>query len=154
MSPTGTAAKPWQPYDPCPCDCGQVGWKLKRNGHVVGCSCRSCIGKRNRAKGQRTEANRHRNLGGQGWTVRDEFPHTYPITVTTEDKTGNQIPASFTKFLGLEWTRHALRQAEKKMPVGNDAFPALYLEPPGGGAWLLVKVHPALSWLDPEGGQA
>ncbi len=139
----------WNPYDPCACGCGEIGYRLTKVlpdddvSHVFGCKCRRHIGKRNRKAGQRTEANRHRNLGGEGQTRRDEFPDTYTVACTTEDKRGEQIPASFLKFLALEWTRHALRQAEKKMPVGNDAFPALYLEPPGGSAWLLVKVHGA-----------
>ena len=141
-----------QNLGPCPCrfevwsagqpptTCRIEGTKLKKNGHLVGCGCRSCIGTRNRAKGQATEAKRHRRLGGQGQTPRDELAYSYSVNVTTEDKTGAQIPASFTKFLGLDWTRHALRQAEKKLPVGSDALPALFLDCGRAGTWLVVEV--------------
>ena len=138
-----------QGFGLCPCQmqvgvlvpgCGVVGTKLTRYGHLVGCTCRSCLGRRNRRKGQATEAKRHRRLGGQSQTPRDELAYSYSVNVTTEDKTGAQIPASFTKFLGLDWTRYALRQAEKKLPVGSDVLPALFLDCGRSGTWLLVRV--------------
>ena len=143
-----------QDFGPCPCQterrawahhnpdsgCGVVGTKLKKNGHLVGCRCRPCTGLRSQKKGQATEAKRHRRLGGEGQTPRDELAYSYSVNVTTEDKTGAQIPASFTKFLGLDWTRHALRQAEKKLPVGSDALPALFLDCGRAGTWLVVEV--------------
>ena len=141
-----------QPMGPCPCRAGVEayfefptrctvnGTKLTRYGHLVGCGCYECQGRRNRRKGQATEAKRHRRLGGQGQTPRDELAFSYSLNVTTEDKGGAQIPASFTKFIGLEWTRHALRQAEKKLPVGSDAMPSLFLDCGRDGTWLIVRV--------------
>jgi hypothetical protein len=102
--------------------------------------CNGCIGLRNRRKGQKTEAKRHRRLGGQGQTPRDELAYAYSINVITEDKTGAQIPSSFTRFIGLEWTRHALRQAERKLPVGMDALPSLFIDCGRAGTWLVVPV--------------
>lgn len=141
-----------QEFGPCPCmhvyqgtdfepvSCGVQGTKLKRNGHLVGCRCRPCIGLRNKRAGKATEARRHRNLGGTGGTPRDELAYAYSINITTEDKHGQQIPANFTRFLELDWTRRALRQAEKKLPVGSDALPALYLDCGRSGSWLVVRV--------------
>lgn len=57
-----------------------------------------------------------------------------------ESKAGKQVPASFTKFVGLDWTRRALSQAERAIPEGVVAAPAIYLEPAGGGIWLVVRL--------------
>src|SRR3990167_8277718 len=142
-----------QDFGPCPClgrylgpgdvvveGCGIEGTKLTRYGHLVGCTCHSCLGRRNRRAGKKGEYNRHRRLGGTGNTPRDELMHSYSINVTTEYKHGAQVPAKFVSFIRSEWTRHALNQAKKKLPVGADAYPSLYLEPEGGGAWLVVDV--------------
>ena len=125
----------WQPYDECPCGCGVVGHKLKKNGCVVGCKCRSCIGKRNRRKGQAAQAKGHRALGGEGFTPgNEESVGGYPIVVQVEHKTGSQIPASFTKFITLDWTRRALSQANRARRVGDGSMPAVMLD----GRWLVV----------------
>lgn len=130
--------------DPGPCPCGQcevIGTKIaKVSGHLKGCRCPSCRNRGNRNRGQRTEARRHRNLGGIGVTIRDEHPNTYPLTITTEDKGGAQIPMKFRKFIDSEWTRHAFRQAEKKIPIGLDTYPALYIELGPKRAYLVVRV--------------
>jgi hypothetical protein len=57
-----------------------------------------------------------------------------------EAKAGAQVPASFAKFAGLEWTRRAISQAERAIPVGVQANPAVYIEVPRKGAWLVVKL--------------
>lgn len=135
---------PWVGYPCCPCDapnCQEVGQKLTRAGHVIGCRCRSCTGKRNRAKGSRAEMRRHRTLGGTGYTPRDDLHHSYSINVTTEDKTGAQISRKFVEFVGSETARHWFAQAEKKLPVGSDAFPSLYLEVTEGQTYLVVKLN-------------
>ena len=134
----------WHPFDFCPCGdvrCPQAA-KLTRKGHVVGCVCRGCIGKRNRGKGQRAQANAHKRLGGKGNTpTHEEWGPGYEITVWPEVKQGAQVPASFTKFLDTDWFRRALQQAEKSCPVGNQSFPAVYLQLPGATTgWLVVKV--------------
>lgn len=139
---------PWKPYDPCVCGCGVVGWKTVKplktdpRPHVVGCTCRPHLGKRNQKKGKLGEYNRHRRLGGEGFTPHDELPHTYPLTVTTQDKKGRQVPREFVNFVRSTWYRHAMEQAIKKLAIGSDAHAALYLEPEGGGAWLLVDISP------------
>jgi hypothetical protein len=129
------------PNPKCICGCGEVNLKVQlKTGHVVGCACPSCRGRRNRKAGKASERRRHKRLGGEGWTPNDELAYSYSINVTTQDKQGAQVPASFVAFITSEWTRHALQQAIKKMPVGSDAMPALWLEPPRLGSWLVVKV--------------
>lgn len=130
----------WTPYDPCPCGCGERSAKLTKCGHVRGCRCRSCTGRRNRARGRRAERSRHLALGGVGATPQDETAVSYTLTVTTQDKAGEQVPMAFRRFVALEWTRRALEQAERSVAVGSGAKPALYLEPPGGGRWLVVRL--------------
>ena len=117
--------------------CGVIGTKLQKNGHLVGCKCRECIGRRNRRSGQKTEAKRHRRLGGQGQTPRDELAFSYSINITTEDKSGKQIPATIRAFIESNWFRHTLQQAEKKVPVGSDALPMVVLDLGRKGMWMV-----------------
>jgi len=125
----------WEPYDECPCGCGEVSHKLKKNQHVVGCKCRPCLGKRNRAKGQKAQAKGHRALGGQGFTPgNEESVGGYPLVAQVEHKSGSQIPASFTKFIGTEWFRRAISQANRARRVGDGSMPAVMLD----GRWLVV----------------
>ena len=42
-----------------------------------------------------------------------------------EDKTGDQVPASFDKFIDTEWFRRALDQATRAVPAGSGARPAV-----------------------------
>lgn len=113
----------------CPCgidSCKMLGTKLKKNGHLVGCSCRPCTGLRNRRKGQAGQAKGHRALGGEGFTPsNEESTGGYPIVVQCEWKTGAQIPASFTKFIGTDWFRRALSQANRARRVGDGSMPAV-----------------------------
>lgn len=134
---------PFVPGDSCPCECGTPGSKLSvKTGHVVGCSCRPCLGRRNRKRGKAHERTRHLNLGGSGYTPADELPHTYPLTVTVEDKSGDQLSNKLLSWIDSEQYRHWMQQCKKKIPVGVDALPALSLHPPGGGHFLFVEVKP------------
>lgn len=136
------AVEPWEGWPACPCGCEVTGLKLAaKTGHLARvCECVSCRNRRNQKRGKRGEYNRHRRLrGGAKFTPNDELGYVYSIEFCTQDKAGAQIPASFQKFVGLEWTRHALKQAMMTIPEGVVAYPALYLEPPGGGWWLVVK---------------
>ena len=125
----GTLEREWQPFTPCPCGCGVVAGKLSmKTGHVIGCKCRSCIGLRNRRKGQKNQALSHRRLGGQGFTpTNEESARAYDVKVSVqpEHKTGEQVPKSFDKFGGTDWSRRALSQAERAIPTGSDALPAV-----------------------------
>src|SRR3990167_5078602 len=116
---------------PCPCekqlcrDALGIGTKLTKYGHLVGCRCRSCLGRRSKRKGQAAQAKTHKALGGEGLTpCNEESGIFYTLTVRPEVKAGKQTPASFTKFVSGEWFRHALSQSERAIPVGIDAKPS------------------------------
>lgn len=134
----------YQDFGPCPCGfpgCTMQGTKLSKDGHLTDCECPSHRSQANNAKGRKAEQRRHARLSHKA-APNDEYPNTYALSVTTQDKAGAQIPASFSSFVASEYYRHAMRQAEVKVPVGGDVFPALYLEPESGGAWLVVDIAP------------
>ena len=137
-----------QDFGPCPCGetyyaspCRMEGTKLTRFGHLVGCKCPSCTGRRNKRKGQAAEARAHKRLGGTGPTVRDDLFHCYSVNLSVETKTGaTNIPAKLLTAARSEWVRHALGQAIKKTPVGSDALPTIALEVSPSEAYLIVDV--------------
>lgn len=119
------------PNPECICGCGEFNLKTQlKTGHVVGCKCPSCIGRRNRYKGQRAQAKTHRRLGGQGFTPSNEEsarPYTVECMVMPEVKTGEQIPASWDKFVSSEFFRRALSQSERAVPFGSGALPCVVI---------------------------
>ena len=129
----------------CPCqeqlcrDALGIGTKLTRLGHLVGCRCPSCRGRRSKRKGQAAQAKTHKALGGSGFTPSNEESgifYNLCLTVRPEVKAGKQTPASFTKFISGEWFRHALSQSERAIPVGIDAKASVSID----GKWLVVKI--------------
>jgi hypothetical protein len=44
-----------------------------------------------------------------------------------EVKTGQQVPASFDKFISTEWFRRALSQSARAVPFGSGALPCVVL---------------------------
>ena len=130
----------YHPGEPCPCGIeGCTGSRLSAaTGHVTrNCLCRSCMGRRNRAKGQRAQRRTHHALGGLGITPsHEESGLFYEITVRPEVKTGQQIPASWRKFISLDWTRRAISQASRSIPAGVDARAGLCID----GRWLVVDL--------------
>ena len=138
MSVTGATI---QPLGECPCGCGLYHTKLTRFGHVVGCICHSCTGRRNRRKGQKAQARSHRRLGGQGFTPTNEEsgrPYTVEVSILPEVKTGAQIPASWDRFQSSEWFRHALSQSERSAPVGSGVLPAVVIR----GDFCVIDIRP------------
>jgi hypothetical protein len=137
-----TLTEGWEPYDPCPCACGEIGHKLKKNGHVTGCKCRGCIGKRNKSKGQAAQRKVHQALGGVGPTpTHEESGRALPVFVMPEVKTGGQVPELFWKFLATEWFRRAFRQAEKSIRAGDGSGvrPSVSIVK-GSEVWLITKL--------------
>lgn len=127
----------WLPYQECPCGCGQTHGKQQKNGHVVRCKCRSCIGRRNRKKGQAGQHKGHVALGGTGWTPgNEESVGGYPIKVQVEHKTGTTVPKSIRKFLTTEWYRRAISQAVRAQRVGDASHPSVMID----GRWLIVDM--------------
>jgi len=136
-----------QEQGPCNCGCNVIGTKLKvksciETGCVVGCRSRICTGRRNKRKGRKAQARGYRLLGGSAPFTpgHEENAGTLTVEVQVEMKSGSQIPANFRRFIELEWTRRALSQAERAVPEGVQANPALYLEPPRAGRWLVVRL--------------
>ena len=112
-------------------------------GHPRGCSCRSCIGRRNRRKGQQKQREARKALGitpqfhGQGgneetWTESPLLPG-----MRFEVKSGRQIPA---------WVMNAIGQVEaSRAYVGSYFKPALVLSPVGtSDQYLMVKLSDLL----------
>lgn len=126
---------------PCPClVCYQIGTKLTKYGHLIGCTCRPCLGRRSRRKGQKAQAKMHRRLGGEGFTpTHEEAARPYEVTVTVmpESKTGSQVPASFDRFIGTEWFRRALDQSTRATPVGTGVRPAIVIR----GDWVVIDIR-------------
>lgn len=134
------SAQPWQDWPACPCGCGVDGLKLTKVGHVIGCGCRSCIGRRNQAKGKRTQAKTHRRLGGTGFTPSNEEsarPYQVEVTVMPEVKAGQQIPATFDRFIETDWFRRALDQSTRAVPTGSGALPCVVIR----GEWAVIDIR-------------
>lgn len=135
MTPT------FQELGPCPCfTCDKVGTKLaKRSGHLVGCTCRSCLGRRNRERGRKAQGRGYRRLGGDAKFTpgHEENQGVLSIEVGVESKQGQQIPASLLSFARGVWARRAWSQAERAIPEGVQADPAIYIESEG---WQLLVV--------------
>ena len=119
------------PNPVCICGCGEVNLKMQlKTGHVVGCKCPSCIGRRNRRKGQKGQAKMHKRLGGTGFTPTNEEsarPYHVECLVMPESKVGGQVPASFDKFIGTEWFRRAMSQSSRAVPFGSGALPCVVI---------------------------
>lgn len=133
--------EPWEGYPQCPCGIeGCNGLKLaKVSGHVVSCTdrCASCRGRRNRSRGRRNQTKGHRALGGTQLhsPADEEATGAYTIAVQVEHKDGgNSVPTSFGKFVGTEWFRRALSQANRARRVGEGSMPAVMID----GRWLIV----------------
>ena len=137
-----------QDFGPCPCGegiggirtCATQGTKLTRYGHLVGCTCRPCLGRRSKRKGQKAQAKMHKRLGGEGFTPSNEEsarPYEVTVLVMPESKTGGQVPASWDKFIGTDWFRRALDQSTRAAPVGSGVLPAVVIR----GDWCLVDIR-------------
>lgn len=134
-----------QTFGICPCRvdpgsiCRTEGTKIaKVSGHLVGCGCRSCLGRRSGHKGRRAQTTMHQRLGGFGTSPRhEESARVYPpVFVMPESKHGDQIPKSWDKFLATEWFRRALDQNVRAIPVGSGVTPAVVLR----GRWLIADL--------------
>jgi len=136
---------PWDSFPICPCpdmNCMETGTKLShKTGHLVRvCRCSSCRGGRNQRKGKRAQATTHRRLGGTSWTPSNEEsarPYQVEVTVMPEVKTGEQIPASWEKFVKTDWFRRALDQSARAIPVGSGARPCVVIR----GQFAIVDIR-------------
>lgn len=124
-----------QPFGPCPCgepDCDMQGTiLLKKTGHLRGCGCTPCRNAGNHKAGHRSQDRTHAKLGGRGRAPTNEAsarPYVAEIAVMPESKTGDQLPASWRKFIASDWFRHAIAQADRAVPVGSGVVPAVSID--------------------------
>jgi hypothetical protein len=134
---------PWAGWPACPCGCGVEGLKLqvRHDRHIVGCTCRPCLGRRSNRKGHAAQAKMHRALGGEGFTPHHEEaarPYTIEVQVMPESKTGSKVPKSWRAFVSSVWFAHALFQSERAVPFGTSVVPGLVID----GRWLIADLKP------------
>lgn len=133
-----------QPLGPCPCGeerCDVIGTKLTKFGELVGCKSFAAQGRRSQRKGKAGQARMHRRLGGSGFTPSNEEaarPYTVEVQVMPEHKTGQQVPASFDRFIATDWLKRALSQSERAVPFGSGVLPAVVIR----GDWCLIDIRP------------
>lgn len=105
------------PPDVCGCGCGLVGvlrvkqWSDGSRCVKRGCTCRRCLGKRNRSKGDDRARRGRKALGIPGANTRHE--EHLGGTVRWEAKAGAQIQPMWTAFL------KAWSQSEQARPIGD-----------------------------------
>jgi hypothetical protein len=108
----------------CVCGCGLFGTPRKRPaGHIRGCECAKCLGKRNRSKGDSKARVARKQLGIGGVNSRHE--ELWGGDVRVEIKAGAQIKPVLTAFLRCEM------QSEAARPVG-DHRPFMLVAMPDG----------------------
>ena len=120
-----------KPKAECVCGCGLYGTPLKRpEGHIRGCDCSRCRGKRNRAKGDRKAREARKQLGIGGANTRHE--ELWGGDLRVEVKAGAQVQPVFTAFLKCEV------QSEQHRPMGDPRPFAMVAMPDGTKDGLVV----------------
>ena len=108
----------------CACGCGLFGTLRKRpEGHIRGCNCAKCRGKRNRQKGDSKARQARKALGITGVNSRHE--EVWGGAIRVEVKAGAQVKPVVTAFLRCEI------QSEQHRPVG-DTRPFMLVVMPDG----------------------
>lgn len=96
----------------CACGCGLYGTPLKRpEGHIRGCVCPRCMGKRNRSKGDSKARQARKKLGIPGVNSRHE--EVWGGSCRVEMKAGKQVQPIATRF------DLARAQSEMQRPIGD-----------------------------------
>jgi hypothetical protein len=108
----------------CACNCGLFGTLRKRpEGHIRGCNCPKCRGKRNRQKGDSKARQARKALGITGVNSRHE--EVWGGDVRVEVKAGAQVKPVVTAFLRCEI------QSEQHRPIGDNRPFMLVVMPDG-----------------------
>lgn len=111
-----------KPKAECVCGCGLFGTPLKRpEGHIRGCKCPRCMGKRNRAKGDSKARKARKALGIPGVNSRHE--EIWGGDIRVEVKAGAQIKPVVTAFLKCEAQSEAARPFGDHRPFMMVAMP-------------------------------
>ena len=96
----------------CACGCGLFGTLRKRpEGHIRGCNCARCRGKRNRQKGDAKARQARKVLGIPGAMSRHE--EHWSGSCRVEMKAGKQVQPIATRF------ELARAQSEEQRPHGD-----------------------------------
>ena len=113
----------------CPDGCGLFG-RPTRNGHVRGCKgpegapCRSCLGRRNRAKGQRKQRAARKALGiEKGFSLGADHEENWRGFVRVEVKAGAQVRPAATAFYKMRAQSEASRPYGDHRPFVGIAMP-------------------------------
>jgi hypothetical protein len=108
----------------CECGCGLHGTPRARPlGHIRGCKCKRCEGKRNRSKGDAKALKARKVLGIAGANTRHE--ELWGGDVRVEVKAGAQVNPIATRYMLAE------QQSEQHRPVG-DPRPFILVAMPDG----------------------
>jgi hypothetical protein len=124
----------------CACGCGLFGTLRKRpEGHIRGCNCPKCRGKRNRQKGLAKQREARKALGvapSHKFGDANEENWQDPL-FANEVKSGAQIKAAVTA-----WTRIEAQVMSNQTAVGSQRKPCrAVLMPDGWGKEGLVMVR-------------
>jgi hypothetical protein len=107
----------------CACGACDLYGRPNKIGHIRGCPCRRCLGKRSRSKGDLKARQARKALGIPGANSRHEEVWGGPVRV--EVKAGGKANVVRTAYLGSE------RQSEGARPLG-DPRPFLAVFAPDG----------------------
>lgn len=113
-----------KPKVECPDGCGRFGTPM-RNGHIRGCPCRSCMGRRNKYKGQRKQRAAAKAVGITVNRMGAGHEENYQGALRVEVKAGAKAKPVDTQY------RLARAQSEQSRPVG-DPRPFAFLAMPDG----------------------
>ena len=118
----------------CPDGCGRFGTP-KRNGHIKGCPCRSCLGARNRRSGSTKQRKARKALGIDGPSLGADHEENWRGAVRVEVKSGAQVRPAMTAFLRME------AQSEAKRPIGdNRPFMGIAMPPGTSDGLVLIRL--------------
>lgn len=113
-----------KPKQDCACGCGLFGTpRVRPEGHIRGCNCARCRGKRNRAKGDSKARKARQALGITGANTRHE--ELWGGAFRIEVKAGAQIKPIATRFLDAE------AQSEQHRPIGDTRIFLMVAMPDG-----------------------
>lgn len=99
------------------------------------CTCPSCRGRRNRAKGSRAQREARKALGLQPerWKGREANEETWMAALRVEVKAGAQVRPIATRYVA------ARNQSDAARAIGDTRPFALYARPDGSAGLLVIR---------------
>lgn len=116
----------WHPYDPCPCGCGAISWKLLRplrstgEVHGNGCTCRGHTGVRNRRSGSRKQSAVLKDAAraeGTSMEIAPTHEEQARLLVHYESKSGTSLPRGMRGDTMRHWEDQARNFAQRQVPT-------------------------------------